>query len=153
MSYQDPDAKVVPSGENDTEKTVAVCPSSMMIAFAVPVPTSHSRTVLSDAPVASVVPSGENDTEKTVAVCPSSVAIASPVAVFHSRTVPSSDPVASSNPSGENDTEIAPKISMIALPVVRFHSTNPCESPMLLLTPAYASSNPSGENATESPFR
>ena len=57
----DPEMIVVPSGENATEWTVDVCPSSVEIRR--PVLVSHSLTVPSSDNEASIVPSGKNATE------------------------------------------------------------------------------------------
>ena len=76
LSFHDPIARIVPSGENDTERTQDVCPSR---ATAFPVATSHSRILSFPDLEASIVPSGENDTERTQDVCPSRVAITSSV--------------------------------------------------------------------------
>jgi hypothetical protein len=61
----------LPSGENATEVTTLVCPSS--VRCNAPVSLDQSRTVLSFEPEATSLPSGENATELTAPVCPSSV--------------------------------------------------------------------------------
>ena len=60
VSSKEPEAMRLPSGENDTLKTLPPWPWSMRRSA--PVPTSHRRTVSSSEPEASVFPSGENDT-------------------------------------------------------------------------------------------
>ena len=85
----DPEARVAPSGENATEFTAPVCPSS--VATPVRVATSHSLSVPPSDPEARVAPSGENATEFTAPECPSSVATPVRVATSHSLSVPSSD--------------------------------------------------------------
>ena len=61
-----------PSGENATDATGSVCPSS--VAISVRVATSHSLIVPSSTaypdPEARVAPSGENATELTALTCP-----------------------------------------------------------------------------------
>ena len=59
----DPEARMAPSGENDTEETQPQCPPR--VAISVLAARSHSLTVPSRDPETRVVPSGENDTEKT----------------------------------------------------------------------------------------
>ena len=62
-----PEARVVPSGEIDTDWTYPSCPSRIRVAAVV---RSHSPTVPSSCPEASVVPSGEKATERTWEVSP-----------------------------------------------------------------------------------
>ena len=85
VSSPPPLASVLPSGENDTLKTLSVCPVRVRIGL--PVVASHRRTVLSLLALASVLPSGENDTLKTQDVCPVSVRSGLPVVASHRRTV------------------------------------------------------------------
>ena len=59
----DPDTTRDPSGENDTENTSPVCPSSVFISS--PDDASHTRTLLSHDPDTMRDPSGENDTDNT----------------------------------------------------------------------------------------
>ncbi len=56
-------ARILPSGENNTEKTRPVCPRSMACSF--PLARSHNRTVWSSPPLARVLPSGENEKDET----------------------------------------------------------------------------------------
>ena len=65
----DPDTMRDPSGENDTEFTQSVCPSSGPNTHS-PDTASHTRTVLSSDPDTMRDPSGENDTDVTEEVCP-----------------------------------------------------------------------------------
>ena len=66
MPSEDAEASNTPSGENDTELTASVCPSSVAIVWRVA--TSHNFTVLSEDAEASNTPSGENDTDKILYV-------------------------------------------------------------------------------------
>jgi hypothetical protein len=56
----DPDASILPSGENATLRTELVCPLSVRSSR--PLAVSHNLMVLSPDPEASVLPSGENAT-------------------------------------------------------------------------------------------
>ena len=102
MPSHDPEAKRVPSGENDTALPAAPWPR---VAIRSRVAMSHSLTVPSHNPEAKRVPSGENDTALTAAPWPR-VAIRSRVATSHSLTVLSHDPEAKRVPSGEKDTDV-----------------------------------------------
>ena len=87
---EDPEARVVPSGENDTERIRNPYAPQVWRYFRAcrHIPQLH-RFNLHD-PEARVVPSGENDTEVTLFVCPfKSVAIFVSVATSHNFTVPS----------------------------------------------------------------
>ena len=97
-----PEARVPPSGENDTDLTPSIC---QKVAKLVRVVTSHSSTVPSHDPEASVLPSGENTTDSTKLACPQRVAIFARVATSHSSTFPYAVPEARVVPSGENDTD------------------------------------------------
>ncbi len=79
-----PVARVLPSGENATERTAALWPSRLATSFASA--TSQSLTTLSYPPEASVLPSGENATAKTQFLCPLSAATSRPVATSQSLT-------------------------------------------------------------------
>ena len=139
----DPEDSIVPSGENATERTSSVCPSSVVV-FSVAI--SHSTTVPSPDPEASIVPSGENATDKTFPLRASNVSVFCPVAVFQSLIVLSKDPEAST-PWRENATELTQSVwpsSVVAFPVAISHSTT---------VPSFrpeAISVPLGENATDS---
>jgi hypothetical protein len=63
-----PDASKRPSGENDTLKTVFVCP--VRVRTNEPSETRHNLMVPSLLPDASKLPSGENDTLKTALCAP-----------------------------------------------------------------------------------
>ena len=69
LSSSDPDTMRDPSGENDTEVTPEVWPSSGPNTHS-PDDASHTRTLLSLDPDTMRDPSGENDTENTEEVCP-----------------------------------------------------------------------------------
>jgi hypothetical protein len=81
---------VRPSGANATETTELECPVNVRISL--PVATSHSLTVPSEAPESAVRPSGANATEWTVPECPLNVRISLPVATSHSLRVLSQPP-------------------------------------------------------------
>src|SRR5262249_60974269 len=84
------EARVVPSGLQETDNTPSVCP--LRTAFSWPVCGSHSLTVLSMLAEASVLPSGLYATARTQPVCPLRVARSRPVATSHSLTTLSSSP-------------------------------------------------------------
>ena len=63
MPSEEPEASIVPSGENATDRTHPVCPSREAI-FSL-VSGFHSRTPPDADPETSVFPSGENTTDKT----------------------------------------------------------------------------------------
>src|ERR1700675_163123 len=67
MSYE-PETTRLPSGENATDVTSAVCPSNgpEMIS---PVSTSQMQIVMSSEPETTCLPSGENATDVTHSVC------------------------------------------------------------------------------------
>jgi hypothetical protein len=104
----DADATTLPLGENATEKTQSVCPSSF--CGAAPVAASQSRTVSSHDADANTLPSGEKATEQTQPVCPSSFCSPAPVAVSQSRTVLSIDADATTLPAGEKITDQTPSV-------------------------------------------
>ena len=65
-----------PSGLNDAESTVPVCPLS--VRTSAPLLASHTFAVLSRLPVTIREPSGLNDAELTKLVCPLSVRTSAP---------------------------------------------------------------------------
>src|SRR5712692_9000644 len=65
------EARILPSGENATALTPALCPRS--VASSRFEATSHSFTVLSAPAEATVLPSGEIATPRTPWVCPRNV--------------------------------------------------------------------------------
>src|SRR2546423_848313 len=103
----------MPSGENATELTQEVCPSSGPSTIC-PLCPSHTCIVESLEPETMRMPSGENATKLTELVCPSSgprtFCLLCP---FHTRIVESQDPVAMHVPSDENATDL------ISLPVAK----------------------------------
>src|SRR5258707_645415 len=101
---QEPETMRLPSGENETEVTLLVCPCSSFSCS--PVIKSHIRTDLSSEPETIRLPSGENETEVTQSVCPCSFLSNSPVFASHTRTDLSSELEAIRLPSGENATEL-----------------------------------------------
>src|SRR5262249_27873171 len=108
-----PEASILPSGENTTERTPSGCPPQARIVL--PEATSHRRRHLSSPrsmklliplPEASILPSGENAREliTTKPSWPCSLMISLPVATSHTRMrLPT--PEARVLPSGENATE------------------------------------------------
>ena len=96
----DPEASIVPSGENATEWTPSPRSENSFIFLFF---TSHSLTRPLARPTARVV-SSVIATERTGDKAMMRVSVF-PVAGFHKRTVLSADPVASRVPSGEKSTE------------------------------------------------
>ncbi len=100
-----------PSGENATDRTLAVWPvRGEPRELGVDRSTSHSRTVLSSLALARVRPSGENATEFTSPVLPPvsgppSGLGATGSETLHNRTVLSQLALARIWPSGENATD------------------------------------------------
>src|SRR6516162_3634937 len=74
---QPPEASVLPSDENATQFTSAVCPVKRLISLASC--HAHSRTVLSTPPEASVLPSGLKASPRTSFSCPRNLPIRLPV--------------------------------------------------------------------------
>ena len=81
--FADREASVLPSGENATESTTFVFPTSTRRGALEP--TVHTRTT--SEPEAIVLPSGENATELTEALCPSRTRGGALEASVHTRTV------------------------------------------------------------------
>ena len=136
------DARVPPSGENDTERIHPVCPSKLPTR--VRVPTSHSLTVRQD-PEARRAPSEENDTAATSFVCPSRTVIWPWIAASHSLMVPSLEPEAKIIPSRENamdEEDSCPESPAAFLDSRSRSSTRPSTAPEARVAP-------SSENATE----
>ena len=99
---RDPDARVLPSGENATEETASPCPCRVTIFRCVL--TFQSSIIPSYLPTTSVLPSGENTRFLPFATLPScNVAKSFPVEISHSFS-PSNVPEARIAPSGENAT-------------------------------------------------
>jgi hypothetical protein len=111
----------VPSGENETDVTINVCPSKGS-PTGCHAATSHSQTVFSSEPETMQVSFGENDTKLTLEVCPHKGSpIGCRVAAFHSRTVILLEPVAMRDSLGENAI-VSMKLTVRELKKVTFLS-------------------------------
>jgi len=103
LSYE-PDMIRLPSGENATDSTQPLWPSSLRTSL--PDLASQIWTVLSPEPDTIWLLSGENATDLTEPVWPSSLRTSLPELVSQIRTVLSCEPDAMRLPSGENATDL-----------------------------------------------
>ena len=98
----DADAKYSPFGENVTQVTTKMCPSSVWMRS--PLYTFHKPIVLSQDPDAKYSPFGEKTTLCTAEVCPVKDLIQFPLYNLHRLIVLFPDPDAKYSPFGENIT-------------------------------------------------
>src|SRR5262249_6320382 len=106
-----PEARLLPSGLNDTDSTPSACPARVIRSF--PAATSHSLIVWSPPPEARVLPSGLNAMVATAFFpFPGSAARSVPVSGSQSLIVPSNSPLADARvlPSGLYATEFTQSV-------------------------------------------